>query len=372
MITENGRIMEEGSSNFDRTLGPGEEALLDSGFLEDLRQGGPADYYLNLIITQNRRVNGRERGAELGKYQFPLHRGYLLPAHCIRDGADQVRVEESSFSVTLFSAGVEAVFHTLEGRLVSLRKSGFELIVQPLALNFYRPLIDNHALYARQHWEGKYLNVMQEHVKTVEHRYDGDDYVFIVQTIVAPPVFDFGFRCRYEFRMKPGGRLKISLSGDPYGAFEPFLPKIGAVIGINKDLQSVEWLGRGPGESYSDSRAANLIGRYKTDIPSLFTPYIYPQDNGNRMDCKELILSGTGTPEVMILSEEGLNFSIWPFNGKKIDEAKHTVDLTEDDYYTLNLDYALTGLGSNSCGPLVSEKYRVGHQGFSYGFTIIM
>jgi evolved beta-galactosidase subunit alpha len=274
--------------------------------------------------------------------------------------------------VTLFSAGVEAVFHTLEGRLVSLRKSGFELIVQPLALNFYRPLIDNHALYARQHWEGKYLNVMQEHVKTVEHRYDGDDYVFIVQTIVAPPVFDFGFRCRYEFRMKPGGRLKISLSGDPYGAFEPFLPKIGAVIGINKDLQSVEWLGRGPGESYSDSRAANLIGRYKTDIPSLFTPYIYPQDNGNRMDCKELILSGTGTPEVMILSEEGLNFSIWPFNGKKIDEAKHTVDLTEDDYYTLNLDYALTGLGSNSCGPLVSEKYRVGHQGFSYGFTIIM
>jgi len=372
-IIENGRLRESGEVNFDKALGPGEETFLDTGFLENIRKEGQADYHLTFTITQNRRVNGQEEGAEPGAFQFLLYRGYRLPKNAgIRAGADPVRVKESPFSLALSSAGTEAVFHTLEGRIVSLTKSGFELIDQPLALNFYRPLIDNHAVYSRQHWEGKYLDVMQEHVKKVGHRREGDDYVFTVHSLVAPPVFDFGFQCRYEYRMKPGGALEISLSGTPCGDFEPFLPKIGAVMGITKEFKKVEWFGRGPGESYSDSRAASLMGRYESDIPSLFTHYIYPQDNGNRMDCKEIIISGGGPPSVTVVSEEGLNFSIWPFSREKIDDAKHTVDLVEDDYYTLNLDYALTGLGSNSCGPLVAEKYRVGHRAFSYGFTIIL
>ncbi|CAM3999851.1 hypothetical protein PAAL109150_04390 [Paenibacillus alkaliterrae] len=60
-------------------------------------------------------------------------------------------------------------------------------------------------------------------------------------------------------------------------------------------MDLVKWYGRGPGESYSDSKEAGRFGVYKKSVDGLFTPYIYPQENGNRTDVRWVsITDGAG------------------------------------------------------------------------------
>jgi evolved beta-galactosidase subunit alpha len=64
------------------------------------------------------------------------------------------------------------------------------------------------------------------------------------------------------------------------------LPKIGLQMEIPGDMDAVKWYGRGPGENYSDSKEAGRFGVYRKSVDELFTPYIYPQENGNRTDVR--------------------------------------------------------------------------------------
>ena len=365
-VTENGFVIKEKKISFDNQIKPGQSTLLSLGSFECKEN---ADYHLNFFVYHNKWANSLPSGFNIGSYQFELKKGYKFKNSS--EITQNLIVDEEDFLLKIQKKNVEIIFNKVEGKLISIKKDGQDLLLKPLNLEFYRPVIDNHALYYKENWEDKYLDILQEHVKDVVFNYNDNEFTFLVKSIIAPPVFSFGFNCEYTYKVKQNGEINVSLKGEPFGKFEPFLPKIGSSMGISKKFSQIKWYGRGEGESYQDSKSSSLIMRYQRQIDSLFTPYIYPQDNGNHMDTKEMTLSGN-LPSITIYSNEGINFSIWPYNRKTIDKAKHTNELIEDDYYTLNLDYSLTGLGSNSCGPLVDEKYQVKHKPFSYGFTLVL
>ena len=66
----------------------------------------------------------------------------------------------------------------------------------------------------------------------------------------------------------------------------PSLPRIGLELVLPGEFTQVSWFGRGPGESYRDSKLANKFGLYSKEVSELHTPYVYPQENGNRTDVK--------------------------------------------------------------------------------------
>jgi hypothetical protein len=51
---------------------------------------------------------------------------------------------------------------------------------------------------------------------------------------------------------------------------------------MNKNTESVKWLGRGPGESYCDKKQAARIGVWESNIDKMASNYEFPQENGNR------------------------------------------------------------------------------------------
>ena len=263
-------------------------------------------------------------------------------------------------------------FDRVRGRLERWECHGQGVIVSGPRFEFYRPVIDNHASYAEEHWKKRYLDVMREHVKSVEWSNENGVFVLVSDLIAAPPVFDFGFRCRRVFRLHAGdgGRMDVELSGEPYGEFKGFLPKIGSSTRISPGYTEAHWYGRGPHECYPDSRESALIGRYTLPVKELFTEYIMPQDNGNRMDCRDIRLSGRSVPTLSITAGDGIDFSLWPYTRQALDAARHTSELKPESFLTLNLDYSLSGLGSASCGPLVGEAYRVEARAFRYGWSM--
>ena len=49
----------------------------------------------------------------------------------------------------------------------------------------------------------------------------------------------------------------------------------------------------------------------------------------------------------------------------------HNYELIESDSTVLCIDYALNGIGSNSCGPEVLAAYRFDEKEFQFGFTLV-
>lgn len=364
-IIENGSIIEKGITSFDNSILPGTKAEL---VVPKLYIPNEADYFINFEITQIEKMNFLPINFILGTYQFELKTGYT---YLSKENANLLNIEDSSFYLKIKGHNFTVEFNKIEGKLISINKEGHELLKKPLKLEFYRPLIDNYVDYAKSHWTNKYLNIMQEKIENFDYKFDDNVCEVTIKTIIAPPVFNFGYYCNYNFKITQNGEIVISLSGNPYGQFDAFLPKIGSTIGITKQFNKIKWYGRGKTESYQDSKEATTIMKYESDIDSMFTNYIYPQDNGNHMDTKEITLSNEEL-SISIYSNKGINFSIWPYSKEVIDKAKHISDLKKDNYLTLNLDYCLSGLGSNSCGPLVDDKYQVKFDSFDYSYTIVL
>jgi beta-galactosidase/evolved beta-galactosidase subunit alpha len=86
-------------------------------------------------------------------------------------------------------------------------------------------------------------------------------------------------------------------------------------------------------------------------VDELYTPYVYPQENGNRSEVKWVTLTDERGMGLFAAGLPQLDFSAHRYTTADLELAKHATDLVKRDFITLNLDYRQNGLGSNSCGP---------------------
>ena len=56
---------------------------------------------------------------------------------------------------------------------------------------------------------------------------------------------------------------------------------------------------------------------------------------------------------------------------EELEKKTHNYELTESDSVVFCVDYALNGIGSNSCGPVVLDQYRFDDVLFRFQFTLI-
>lgn len=126
------------------------------------------------------------------------------------------------------------------------------------------------------------------------------------------------------------------------------LPRVGLMLELPKEFSQVEWLGRGPQENYRDRSYAAHWGLYRKTIDSMVTPYIKPQENGNRYDVDRVsILNPNGTSGIEVTGKS-FCFSIHPYSLETLTKATHTPDLVESPVNHLYIDLAQNALGSES------------------------
>jgi beta-galactosidase len=150
----------------------------------------------------------------------------------------------------------------------------------------------------------------------------------------------------------------------------PELPKAGIVAKIPARYEKIEWFGKGPGESYPDRQDGVFLGTWTHTPAELETPYVVPQENGNRSGVRRITLlrpeggADNGPSEITIFPCQPVNMSVSRYTLENRYAALHTCDLKdttqgEDGYYTLNLDIAQRGVGTATCGPDTREEYRL-------------
>jgi beta-galactosidase len=107
---------------------------------------------------------------------------------------------------------------------------------------------------------------------------------------------------------------------------------------------------------------------WSTDVDGLETPYVFPQENGNRSQVRWVEFTNEDGHGIRIEGDPTLNFSASWYPQETLDEARHRYELVKSDVIELHLDHIHQGLGSNSCGPgpLPKDLLGAGHYTFSW------
>ncbi|WP_329455484.1 glycoside hydrolase family 2 TIM barrel-domain containing protein [Streptomyces sp. NBC_01497] len=207
-------------------------------------------------------------------------------------------------------------------------------------------------------WRAAGLHRAHHRVASVERTGHGESATLVVRTRVAPPARGFGMLADYHWSVHDG-RLRLRLEVEPDGTWPCTLPRLGLRMAVPGAFGTAQWFGGGPGEAYADSRQAARIGRHRVDVDALATPYVHPQENGNRVDARRLTLSAPDGTGLLVEGEPVFDFTARRWTTEQLDAAAHTTDLVPGDLIHLNLDLAQHGLGSAACGPGVLPRYRL-------------
>jgi beta-galactosidase/evolved beta-galactosidase subunit alpha len=277
-----------------------------------------------------------------------------------------LKVDELKNDIVLSSENFELVFSKVYGVISSWTCNGLSLLEDAPQLNFWRAPIDNDDKRFRAEWEKAKLDVLTHKILETSLFDINDSSAKIkVKSRIAPPVLTTGFDCEYIYTVSGDGAVSIEVSGKKDGEM-PHLPRIGLRMSLPESMQFVRWYGRGPGESYADSKQANKVGIYSNDVDGLFTPYVYPQENGNREDVRWAEFKNVNGAGLKVSGAPLFNFSAHNYTLENIQEAKHTHELEKSGFVSLYLDHKQCGIGSGSCGPDTFEKYRINEGEFAF------
>jgi beta-galactosidase len=263
----------------------------------------------------------------------------------------------------------DAEFSATDGRLVRLGA----LALDGPRLEVWRAPVDNDRAFSREPrevaWRALGLDRMRHRVEAIELGADE----LVVTARVAPAATDLGLVVRYRWVALEQGGVRMSVDVQPDGDWELSLPRLGVQLAVPPTLGTVEWFGRGPGEAYPDTSTAARVGRFSATVDALQTPYVYPQENGNRADARWLTLTDGHGSGLRIVGTPTIDFTARRWTTADLDAAQHTSELVSGDRIWVNLDAAQNGVGTASCGPGILPQYDlpVGPASFSVEFTAL-
>ena len=255
----------------------------------------------------------------------------------------------------------------LDGDSGELRRLG-PLAVHSASLDFWRAPTDNDAAVARA-WRRAGLDRLQQRIIEVR-RGQG---ALRTRLRIAPAGADYGFLATLTWTAGPrdAGDARLALHVAPDGGWPCPLPKIGLRLVLDAAIEEVTWFGRGPGEAYRDTHLATRVGRFSAPVSSLATPYVRPQENGNRMHVRSLSLSGRAGQRLDVTGYPHFDLTVRRWSPELLTAARHTPDLVPDGRTYVHLDAAHHGIGSASCGPPLPPGHGLAAQEMAYtlGFS---
>ncbi|MCX7795299.1 MAG: DUF4981 domain-containing protein [bacterium] len=266
------------------------------------------------------------------------------------------------------SSGIE--FDKVKGTITSWVYQGINLIERGPILNLWRAPIDNDR-HEEKHWRMMGLDCLQQRIDSIEIDKKENSLILFCKACLAPPTHVWGLRCEYIYTFKDDGAVELTINAVPFGTGPNTIPRAGIQLYLPKRFEYVSWYGRGPGECYIDSKEAGRFGIYRAKVDELYTPYVMPQENGNRADVRWFSLTDIRGRGILIDSNEPLNFSAHWYTTKDLEMARHTYELKKRDFITLNIDYKHHGLGSASCGPGPLPKYTLKLDNFTFTVRFI-
>jgi len=381
LIKDTEKTLAEGKLNV--SLPAGQSTLLKVPF----SVANPADYtelLLEFSVRSKVDTLWANKGFEVAYEQLVI-KSYQFPEKPTAQGRN-LKVNQSDDSITITTKKATLVIDRISGELTRYQIAGQELLVEPLAPYFWKPVNNNQG-------RNNFVERMTPWLKAAAYRKVSS----VTVNKVAKNLLEINVIARlvanhalYTLTYRINGEGDVQISGD----YRPdqkriqnqYMPKFGMRMALDSSLSQINWYGRGPFENYPDRKTAAKIGNYQKTLETFQVPYISATDSTNRSDVRKVSFSN----QKVQLTVEGLqpfNFRAWPYkesdlyspmNKEEKDatinmvQRKHYYDLPERNLINVNLDLAIHGVGGdNSWGAKTMKKYHVSaDKPLSFSFII--
>ena len=172
-----------------------------------------------------------------------------------------------------------------------------------------------------------------------------------------------------HFEIFPSGRIKIELDADILDKCV-FLPRFGFEFTLSDKLSRIEYFGMGPMENYIDMRAHAKVGYYKSKVKDEYVAYPKPQEHGNHTQTNYLSVRDRHHSGLVFTSDDTFEFNASNYSSHQLTYATHINDIGDKDKTIVRIDYKVSGIGSNSCGPELLPKYQLNEKKIRYSFSV--
>ena len=249
-----------------------------------------------------------------------------------------------------------------------MKFAGREYLNHPMELNIWRAPTDND-MYIKSEWKKAHYDKAYTRAYTTEV-VQGKHGVKITShaSVVAETVQKI-LDVTITWKIEAAGKIDADIAVTKDDEF-PDLPRFGVRMFLDKKLSAARYFGMGPQESYCDKHQAASHGLYQANVDDLHEDYIRPQENGSHYDCEYVELNNSRYG-IVASAEKAFSFNASYYTQEELEKKTHNYELTESDSVVFCVDYALNGIGSNSCGPVVLDQYRFDDVLFRFQFTLV-
>lgn len=288
-----------------------------------------------------------------------------------------LHILETDAEFVISGSNFEYTFDRNTGNFAGIAVDGQELLAAPCDKTIWRAPTDNDRNIKREWLRAHYDMTYERTYETSCIIKEGYAVISCSSSLAAPTVQPV-LRIKTEWTISAEGTITARMHVAKNPEF-PMLPRFGVRMILREDMQNVNYIGMGPYESYIDKHHASWHGSFSASIDAMHEDYIMPQENGSHFDCNYVQISSLGENDsktdmsahsITATSAVPFSMNASPYTAEELTNAAHNYELPESGKSVLCIDYRQNGIGSNSCGPELDEKYRFDEDEWEFGFTI--
>ncbi len=364
LIRENGEIIREVSlPAIDVAAGDSVELSLLRHI--PIKRNSGKDYQLDLQLRLKQEEAWAPKGFVVSSSQLRWQEvdGWHLTK---LDKPKTMDLQEQDSVYLVVGKDFTATFNKKSGALTQMLYKNENIVNKALLPNFTRPATDNE----RRGWKPQvklkywYNDVALQHTTAEKH---ADSIT--VESNYSLPGDSAQVNIRYTVHSDAIITVDYHLQANhPL----PNIPKVGMQLGVNPTFEQIQYYGLGDMENYPDRAYGFDLGVYSSTLEDFMQPYLYPQENGNRMEVRWFRLQNKKYG-LLVEGKQPLQMGAWPFSQKQISQTKHWYKLKKENSITLNIDLLQMGVGGNDTWTDVSqplEKYQIPAKEYRYSFRL--
>ena len=362
-LAQEGRTLASGTVKLD--IAPEGRQLITLNDLPAITASGQV--WLTVQVQQPNATAWSEAGHICAWQQWRLASPLALPVAPHGAGeAPTLRVSEHAFDIQLGEQ--HWLFSRENGLLTQWWKAGEAALLQPLQDQFTRAPLDNDIGVSEaaridpnawvERWKAAGFYQMEPQLELCEaERLSGEVTLRTVHSWRYQN--QILFISRKDYRIDHRGELHISVDVDIATGI-PAPARIGLTCQLAQVAPQVSWLGLGPHENYPDRKQSARYDRWQQPLEALYTPYVFPSENGLRCDSEWLQYGDSEW-------RGRFHFNLSRYSQAQLRDVTHRHLLQEEQGSWLNLDGYHMGVGGDdSWSPSVSAEYLLQDNHYHY------
>lgn len=328
-------------------LAPGETAIVEAPFPLPAETKHPQA--LTLSVRTKRDTLWALAGHEVAFGQY------------IRDGAPTgrpvppLRVVEGDVNIGIHGEGFSLLFAKDLGTLVSCRRDGAELLTGFPMPVFWRATTDNDRgnSFTVQSAQWKLASLYARPIRWEQTSGEGWAEVCYRYDLATRPAAC----CSVRWRVYGDGHVDVALDYQGVPGL-PVMPLFALQLTLPGEFCRADWLAMGPQENYIDRHAGTRLCRFTTRPMDDVTPYLMPQECGNRTGVRELSVTRGDGHGLRFSSPHGMEASVLPYTAHELECATHRDGLPNSRHTVVRLAERVCGVGGDdSWGAPVHPEY---------------